>query len=80
MDKHIHSVLKEMVYVYLRFIIHVMKLGLILSLLVFLLACIAMPIRVAIILLITAVLWCLGWMGIAKAIINIFRLDRIEYY
>lgn len=80
MDKHIGSVLKEIAYVYLRFIIHMMELGIILSVMIFLLACIAMPIKIAIILLISGTVWCIGWMVVAKLIIRVCRLDRIEYY
>lgn len=80
MDKHIRSVLKEVAYVYLKYLIYLMRLGMILSLIMFLLACITMPIKIACILLITAGLWCIGWMVAAKAIINKFKLDRIEYY
>lgn len=79
MDKHLTSVGKEMAYVWCNFIIKAMKIGCMFSVIIFLMALIAMPFKIAIVILILTLAWCAFWIATFKLIIKTFKLDQIEY-
>lgn len=79
MDKHLTSVGKEMAYVWCNFIIKSMKLGCIFAVIIFLMAMIAMPFKIAIVIPTLILVWCAFWIATFKLIIKTFKLDQIEY-
>lgn len=79
MDKHIKSVGQEMILTYCQLLITAMKIGYGLTVLVAILATIAMPFKFAIVIAVLMTLWFTFWIIVLKFCIKLFKLDQIEY-